>query len=132
MENEKLAHELQVARRIQSSLLPSQRPASAGYDFGALMQPMSAVGGDFFDFVEFPDGRIGIAVGDVSDHGVPAALFMSMTVTLLRTAARRDASGSAAEPADVLRAMIDARGYAHAVHGREFERAQDEQIQSAL
>jgi phosphoserine phosphatase RsbU/P len=105
VENEKLEHELQVARRIQSSLLPSERPACPGYDFGALMQPMSAVGGDFYDFVQFPDGRVGIAVGDVSDHGVPAALFMTMTVTLLRTHARRDASGSAAEPADVLRSV---------------------------
>jgi len=105
VEKEKLEHELQVARRIQSSLLPAQRPVSPGCDFGALMQPMSAVGGDFYDFVEFPDGRVGIAVGDVSDHGVPAALFMSMTVTLLRTAARRDASGSAAEPAAVLRSV---------------------------
>ena len=105
VEKEKLEHELEVARRIQRSLLPSQRPARPGYDFGALMQPMSAVGGDFYDFVEFPDGRVGIAVGDVSDHGVPAALFMSMTVTLLRTAARRDASAAAAEPADVLRSV---------------------------
>jgi len=105
VEKEKLEHELQVARRIQRSLLPGVRPARPGYDFGALMQPMSAVGGDFYDFVEFPDGRVGIAVGDVSDHGVPAALFMSMTVTLLRTAARRDASGGAAEPAEVLRSV---------------------------
>jgi serine phosphatase RsbU (regulator of sigma subunit) len=97
---EKLEHELEVARRIQSSLLPSARPASPGYDFGALMQPMSAVGGDFYDFIEFPDGRLGLAIGDVSDHGVPAALFMSMTVTLLRTAARREAA-----PADVLRSV---------------------------
>ena len=105
VEKEKLEHELEVARRIQSTLLPAQRPARPGYEFGALMHPMSAVGGDFYDFVEFPDGRLGIAVGDVSDHGVPAALFMSMTVTLLRTAARRAAGGGPAEPAEVLRAV---------------------------
>ena len=105
VEKEKLERELEVARRIQISLLPGQRPTSLGHEFGALMQPMSAVGGDFYDFVQFPDGRVGIAVGDVSDHGVPAALFMTMTVTLLRTAARRDAGDSPAAPADVLRSV---------------------------
>ena len=105
VEKEKLERELEVARRIQSSLLPGERPACPGYDFGALMRPMSAVGGDFYDFVQFPDGRVGIAVGDASDHGVPAALFMTMTVTLLRTAARRDAGNSPAAPADVLRSV---------------------------
>src|SRR5260221_7454445 len=105
VKREKLERELEVARRIQSSLLPGERPASPGYDFGALMRPMSAVGGDFYDFVQFPDGRVGIAVGDASDHGVPAALFMTMTVTLLRTAARRDDGNSPAAPADVLRSV---------------------------
>jgi len=52
--------------------------------------PMRAVGGDFYDFIPLGGGRMGIAVGDVSDHGVPAALFMSMTVTLLRAEAVRD------------------------------------------
>jgi serine phosphatase RsbU (regulator of sigma subunit) len=102
---EKLERELEVARRIQTSLLPAERPTSLGHDFGALMQPMSAVGGDFYDFVQFPDGRVGIAVGDVSDHGVPAALFMTMTVTLLRTAARHDTGDSPAAPAEVLRSV---------------------------
>jgi len=104
VEKEKLEHELEVARRIQSSLLPEQPPTRPGLDIAARVRPMSAIGGDFYDFIEFPDGRLGIAIGDVSDHGVPAALFMTMTVTLLRTSARR-AGGHPAAPADVLRAI---------------------------
>ena len=106
IEKEKLERELEVARRIQRSLLPLELPPCRGYDFGALMEPMSAVGGDFYDFMVFDDGRIGIAAGDVSDHGVPAALFMTMTVTLLRAAARRQAErGEAAAPQDILRSV---------------------------
>jgi serine phosphatase RsbU (regulator of sigma subunit) len=104
VEKEKLERELEVARRIQSSLLPHVFPVRPGLDLAAGVRPMSAVGGDFYDFVEFPDGRLGLAIGDVSDHGVPAALFMTMTITLLRSAART-AGGSAAAPADVLRGV---------------------------
>lgn len=89
IEKERLERELEVARDIQSSILPSELPERPGHDFGALMVPMSAVGGDFFDFIPLGENRLGIAVGDVSDHGVPAALFMAMTVTLLRAEARR-------------------------------------------
>ncbi len=59
---------------------------------------MTAVGGDFFDFIDLGEGKLGIAIGDVSDHGVPAALFMAMTVTLLRAEARRSL-----DPVEVLR-----------------------------
>jgi sigma-B regulation protein RsbU (phosphoserine phosphatase) len=62
------------------------------------MVPMSAVGGDFYDLIPLSENTLGIAVGDVSDHGVPAALFMAMTVTLIRAEAYR-----AATPSDVLR-----------------------------
>jgi anti-sigma regulatory factor (Ser/Thr protein kinase) len=64
------------------------------------MVPMSAVGGDFYDFINLGDGKIGIAIGDVSDHGVPAALFMAITTTLLRSEASRERS-----PAEVLRRL---------------------------
>lgn len=99
IEKERLERELEVARDIQSSILPRELPAQAGYDFGALMVPMSAVGGDFYDFIPIGDHRLGIAIGDVSDHGVPAALFMAMTVTLLRAEARRV---SAPSPKEIL------------------------------
>ena len=100
IEKERLERELEVARRIQRSLLPRGVPQVEGLDFGALMRPMSAVGGDFYDFMPLDGGRLGLAIGDVSDHGVPAALFMTMTVTLLRAAVRRGLP-----PADVLRAV---------------------------
>ena len=74
------------------SILPHQLPALAGYDFGARIVPMSAVGGDFYDFIPLEGGRLGIIVGDVSGHGVPAALFMAMVVTMLRAEACRTCS----------------------------------------
>jgi sigma-B regulation protein RsbU (phosphoserine phosphatase) len=87
IQKEKLEHELQVASKIQMSILPHQLPHLAGYDFGARIVPMSAVGGDFYDFIPLEGGRLGIVVGDVSGHGVPAALFMAMVVTMLRAEA---------------------------------------------
>jgi phosphoserine phosphatase RsbU/P len=92
IEKEKLERELEVARQIQRSLLPRAVPKRAGYEFGAIMVPMSAVGGDFYDFIPLGDDTLGIAVGDVSDHGVPSALLMALTVTLLRAEARRATS----------------------------------------
>ncbi len=97
IEKERLERELEVARDIQSSILPHELPKRSGFDFGALMLPMSAVGGDFYDFIPLGKDRLGIAVGDVSDHGVPAALFMAMTVTLLRAETRRASSPSPKE-----------------------------------
>ena len=89
IEKEKLEAELEVARRIQLSILPHARPSSAGFDFGMLVEPMRSVGGDFYDFIDLGAGRIGVAVGDVSDHGVPAAIFMALTYSLLRAEASR-------------------------------------------
>jgi phosphoserine phosphatase RsbU/P len=87
-----------LAHRIQMGLLPRDLPRPAGYDVGALIVPMSAIGGDFYDFIPLDHGRLGIAIGDVSGHGVPAALFMALTMTLLRAEACRDSA-----PRDVLR-----------------------------
>ncbi len=100
IEKEKLERELEVAREIQRSLLPRSLPQLAGYDFGARMEPARAVGGDFYDFIALDSGRLGIAVGDVSGKGVPAALFMAMTRSLMRSEAR-----AARLPREVLRGM---------------------------
>jgi sigma-B regulation protein RsbU (phosphoserine phosphatase) len=100
IEKEKLEHELLVASRIQMSILPHKLPEMAGFDFGARIVPMSAVGGDFYDFIPLDSDMLGIAVGDVSGHGVPAALFMALTVTLLRAEACHDCS-----PQEVLRGV---------------------------
>ncbi len=87
IEKEKLEKELQVAARIQASILPHTLPQLPGYDFGAHILPARAVGGDWFDFIPLDDTQLGIVVGDVSDKGVPAALFMAQAHALLRAAA---------------------------------------------
>lgn len=99
IEKERLQKELEVARSIQRSLLPERAPHIPNFTFAARMTPMDAVGGDFYDFLDL-DGKVGIAVGDVSDHGVAAALLMAQVVTLLRSEARR-----APDPAHVLRSI---------------------------
>ena len=83
----KLEHELSLASEIQKSMLPSCIPRLEGYDFSATMIPAKSVGGDFFDFIPLGENLLGIAVGDVSDKGVPAALFMAMVRSLLRAEA---------------------------------------------
>ena len=83
----RLEYELSVAGEIQRSMLPRSIPPLAGYEFSATMLPAKSVGGDFFDFIPLGDNMLGIAVGDVSDKGVPAALFMAMVRSLLRAEA---------------------------------------------
>ena len=83
----RLEYELTVAGEIQRSMLPRAIPRLAGYEFSATMLPAKSVGGDFFDFIPLGDNLLGIAVGDVSDKGVPAALFMAMVRSLLRAEA---------------------------------------------
>jgi sigma-B regulation protein RsbU (phosphoserine phosphatase) len=100
IEKEKLEAEMKIAREIQRSILPKSRPQMPGLDFGMLIEPMESVGGDFFDFIVLDDERIGLVMGDVSDHGVPAAIFMALTYSLLRVEARRSPS-----PGEVLRAV---------------------------
>jgi sigma-B regulation protein RsbU (phosphoserine phosphatase) len=70
--------ELEIARRIQSSTLPQSVPALAGLDIAARYVPMSAVAGDFYDFLYVDEKQVGILVADVTGHGVPAALIASM------------------------------------------------------
>ncbi len=88
-ERERISQELRVARVIQQTLLPKQVPSLPGWKMAAHWQPARAVSGDFYDFIYFPDGRLGIIVGDVTDKGVPAALVMATTRSILRTAAER-------------------------------------------
>ena len=100
IEKEKLERELEVARQIQLSILPRSLPQNGRFEFAARMIPMSAVGGDFYDVLQLENGSLAVAVGDVTGHGVPAALLMALTVTLLRAEARRLDS-----PSEVLQAV---------------------------
>lgn len=86
-ERERIEQELRVARLIQQTLLPQEIPTIAGYQLAAHYQPAREVGGDFYDFFELPDGHLGLVVGDVTDKGVPAALVMATTRSVLRAAA---------------------------------------------
>ena len=82
-----LQNELDVAQKIQQSVLPTEFPISAAYEMDGHMQPAREVGGDFYDVIRLENERVGLSVADVSDKGVPAALFMMSTLTLLKGAA---------------------------------------------
>jgi serine phosphatase RsbU (regulator of sigma subunit)/anti-sigma regulatory factor (Ser/Thr protein kinase) len=88
-ERERVAQELRVARLIQQTLLPRAIPDLAGWQVVPYYEPAREVGGDFYDFIELGDGRIGLVIADVTDKGVPAALVMAMTRSILRAAAGR-------------------------------------------
>src|SRR3712207_528960 len=101
-ERERIEQELRVARLIQQTLLSKAVPELGSWDVAAFYQPAREVGGDFYDFLEFEDGHLGIIVGDVTDKGVPAALVMATTRTMLRASAQRLDS-----PGEVLRQVND-------------------------
>jgi serine phosphatase RsbU (regulator of sigma subunit)/anti-sigma regulatory factor (Ser/Thr protein kinase) len=81
---ERIEQELQVAQLIQRQFLPRELPELSGWYVATYYQPAKAVGGDFYDFIELPDGLIGLVCGDVTDKGVPAALLMATTHSILR------------------------------------------------
>jgi len=92
---ERIEQELKVAQLIQQQFLPSSLPNLAGWDLSAFYLPARTLGGDFYDVMELPDGRIMVVTGDVTDKGVPAALVMASTHALLREAGPRLVSPSA-------------------------------------
>ena len=89
VERQILGKELELAQEIQLSLLPKALPDVAGWEFDCYYQPARQVGGDFYDLFEMPGEpqRLGMVIADVSGKGVPAALFMALSRTLIRTAA---------------------------------------------
>ena len=89
VEKERLERELEIARQIQKSILPQALPRHRGFEFGALMIPARAVGGDFYDFIPLGRNKLAVVVGDVSDKGVPSALFMALCYSLVRAEAKR-------------------------------------------
>lgn len=82
--HQRLEMELDVARKIQRILLPQQIPSTEGLDIGIFSQPAKSVGGDYHDLIELPSGGLGIAIGDVSGKGMPAALLMANVQASLR------------------------------------------------
>lgn len=89
LQRERIDQELRVARIIQETLLPKQLPDLPGWSISAYWRPAQAVGGDFYDFIGLPDGKLGIVIADVTDKGVPAALVMASTRSILRGAAEQ-------------------------------------------
>jgi serine phosphatase RsbU (regulator of sigma subunit)/putative methionine-R-sulfoxide reductase with GAF domain len=96
-ERNRLEQELDVARTIQASFIPPGNPAIPGCSVASYWRAARQVGGDFYDFFQLPGGHWGILIADVADKGVPAALFMALSRTVLRTIAfNRD------DPAEML------------------------------
>ncbi len=91
-ERERIEQELRTAQAIQRAFLPKDVPALPGWQLVPYYQPAREVGGDFYDFLPFEDGRLGIVIGDVAGKGVPAALVMATTHTMLRSAVQGTAS----------------------------------------
>jgi serine phosphatase RsbU (regulator of sigma subunit) len=101
-ERERIEQELRVARTIQQASLPKEVPTLQGRQISPFYQPAREVGGDFYDFFELPNGRLGIVVGDATGKGVPAALVMASARSMLRAVAQNSES-----PGDVLRRVND-------------------------
>jgi serine phosphatase RsbU (regulator of sigma subunit)/putative methionine-R-sulfoxide reductase with GAF domain len=95
---ERLEHEIHLARQIQKTFLPEHLPEIAGWNLAATWITARQVGGDFYDVIELPGGRLGLLIADVSDKGIPAALFMALTRTLVRAVVYDTPS-----PADVMK-----------------------------
>ena len=87
-EREHIEQELLVARRIQQASLPKQTPEIEGWQMASFYQPAREVGGDFYDFFELDDGQVGLAVGDATGKGMPAAIAVTATCSMLRAVAQ--------------------------------------------
>jgi ketosteroid isomerase-like protein len=87
-ERERIEQELKVAQRIQQASLPKEVPTLESWQITPYYRPAREVGGDFYDFFELEGGRVGIAVGDATGKGVPAALVVTATCSMLRAVAR--------------------------------------------
>jgi len=101
-EHARIEQEMYTARYIQRSLLPKEVPALPGWQLVPFYQPAREVGGDFYDFLLLNHGRLGLVIGDVSGKGVPAALVMASTCTMLRAAVLENPA-----PAEVLSRVND-------------------------
>jgi len=95
-ERERLERELQLAHEIQMTFMPSQPPDLAGWELAFAWRAARQVAGDFYDFFKLAGGRLGLVIADVADKGMPAALFMALTRTLMRAAALEETSPAAA------------------------------------
>ncbi len=89
LRRERIDQQLNVARLVQRQFLPKSLPDLPGWQVATFYRPALRVGGDFYDFIPLPGGRVMVVIGDVADKGLPAALVMASTHALLRAAAPR-------------------------------------------
>ncbi|MFH1189930.1 MAG: SpoIIE family protein phosphatase [Candidatus Omnitrophota bacterium] len=101
-EKERLVKEIEIAKEIQQSFLPDSSPVIAGLDVAAISLPARVVGGDFYDFIHLAGDKWGLVIADVSGKGVPAALFMALSRTLVRSTAQ-----GAVSPSDAINRAND-------------------------
>ena len=104
-ERERIERELEVARSIQQASLPREVPTLEGWQISPYYRPAREVGGDFYDFLELKDGRLGLVVGDATGKGVPAALVMSTTCGMLQAVSQASDPSS---PGEVLQQVNEA------------------------
>jgi sigma-B regulation protein RsbU (phosphoserine phosphatase) len=95
VEKGRLERELQIARQVQVSLLPKEIPHHPGWEISALWQPARQVAGDFYEFIQHSKDQLGLLIADVTDKGIPAALFMALAHTILRASLRKPSSSAA-------------------------------------
>ncbi len=91
-ERARMSKELEIARKVQLSLLPKKNPIIPGFEIHSLCIPAQEVGGDYYDFVRLEQNKIGIAIGDVSGKGIPAAIYMTLTKGILQSYAEENIS----------------------------------------
>jgi sigma-B regulation protein RsbU (phosphoserine phosphatase) len=84
VEQGRMERELQMARRVQTSLIPEETPKIKGWEFAAQWLPAREVSGDFYDFIALENGNLGLFIADVTDKGMPAALFMAFSRSIVR------------------------------------------------
>lgn len=94
-EGTRMQKELEIARKVQLDLLPKEQPVLKGFDISGVCLPALEVGGDYFDFIQLQDGKLGIAIADVSGKGVPAAIYMTLTKGILQSHAEATLSPKA-------------------------------------
>jgi serine phosphatase RsbU (regulator of sigma subunit) len=99
-ERKRLERDIEIAEEVQRSFLPRYMPQTRGLDVAALCLPAREVGGDYYDFIELPEGRLGVVIGDVSGKGIEASFYMTLAKGFLQTLATAERS-----PAAVLRRL---------------------------
>jgi sigma-B regulation protein RsbU (phosphoserine phosphatase) len=107
-QRERLNREVEIAREVQERLFPQEFPAVAGLDYCGACRPALGVGGDYYDFLLLPDGKLGIAIGDVSGKGISAALLMASLQASLRGQAMQGTNDLAPLMSNVNRLVYDA------------------------